>query len=59
MRRRQWKETDGGWMYLVGYSRHKNVDPQKYFGLSEPLSKDEEHEFTAAKDFDILFKGKR
>jgi len=56
---KEWEDKDGGWMYLVGFSRDKNVDLQKYFGLTEPLPKNDEHEFMAVKDYDLIFKGQQ
>jgi len=53
---KEWEENDDGWTLIVGYSRDKGVDPKRYFGLSERLPKDEEHEFAAVRDLDILFK---
>ena len=55
---KEWKDKDGGWMYLVGYSQAKEVDPEKYFALPEPLSKTDEHKFLAVRDFDLTFKAR-
>jgi hypothetical protein len=52
---KEWGDIDGDWKYLVGFSQSKNVDPQKHFGLREPLPKDEEHAFMAVKDCDWIF----
>lgn len=54
---KEWKDADGGRMYLAGFSQSKYVDPKKYFGLSESFPKDDEHEFMAVKDYDLIFKG--
>jgi hypothetical protein len=55
---KEWKDSDGASMYLVGFSRDKGVDPKKYFGLAEPLPKSDELQFMAVKDFDLIFKPK-
>ncbi len=55
---KDWEEPDGAWMYLVGFSRDKGIDPAKYFGLTEPLPKSDEQQFMAVKDFDLIFKRK-
>jgi hypothetical protein len=52
-------KKDGSTISVVGFSNNKNVDPQKYFGLKEPLelSDGEKRTFMAVKDFDLVFKG--
>jgi hypothetical protein len=54
---KEWQADDGAWMYLVGFSNDKQVD-HKFFGLSEPLPKSDEHQFMAVEQFDPIFKGK-
>lgn len=55
---KEWVEPDGARMYLVGFSDDKSVNPNEYFGLSEPLSKPGESQFLAVKDFDLMFQRK-
>ena len=52
---KEWKDVDGGWMYLVGFSNDKNIDPAKYFGLPDPLPKLGKHQFLSVKDLDLIF----
>jgi len=56
---KEWEDPSGGWMYLAGFSRDKNVEPQTYFGLTEPFPNDDEHGFMAVKDYDLVFKGQQ
>jgi hypothetical protein len=53
---KEWKADDGGWMYLVGFSSDKTVDPYQYFGLPASLPKTAVHDFMAVKDYDKVFK---
>lgn len=53
---KEWKDADGGWMYLVGFSSDRNIDPQRYFGLAEALPKGDEDNFMVVKDYDLIFK---
>lgn len=56
---KEWKDADGKWMYLIGFTRDKNVNPEQYFSLREPLPKDNEHRFMAVEDYDRFFKGRQ
>jgi hypothetical protein len=54
---KEWKDKDGAWMYLVGFSNEKNINIQEYFNLKEPLS--QEQQFMSVKDYDLIFKVKK
>ena len=53
---KEWEGKDGAWMYLVGFSHDKGVDPKKYFDLTDLVPTGSKHEFETAADFDTVFK---
>jgi hypothetical protein len=53
---KEWEAEDGARMYLVGFAPDKNVNPQEYFGLKEPLADDPTHQFFAVKVYERIFK---
>jgi hypothetical protein len=52
-----WRGEDGAWMYLIGFAPDKNVDPETYFNLKEPLPADKRRQFHSVEDYEPLFKG--
>lgn len=55
----EWEAKDGSWMYVVGFSNDKTVDPSKFFQLDEKLPKSDKLEFMSVEEFDLIFKGKQ
>ena len=56
---RAWTNASGDAMSLVGFTRDKNINPQKYFSLEKPLPKDDEHDLVELKQFDWAFKDRQ
>ncbi len=53
---KSWEDEDGRLIFLVGFSDNKDIDPQEYFGLEEPIPEGPEHVFLAVKDCEFVFK---
>ena len=51
-----WEGEDGAWMYHIGFAPNKNVDPETYFNLKEPLPADKRHQFLTVEDYEHLVK---
>jgi hypothetical protein len=53
---KEWDGEDGTRMYLIGYATDKNVDPNTYFDLKEPLPVDKRLLFLSVSLYERIFK---
>ena len=53
---KEWEAEGGARMYLIGFSPDKNVDPQTYFDLKEPLPVDKQLLFLSVSAYERIFK---
>jgi hypothetical protein len=54
---KEWEDTNENWVYKIGFSSDKTVDPKVYFGDDIDLRK--ELIFMSVKDYDLLWGTKR
>ena len=53
---REWSDSQGSWIYKIGYTSDKSNDPKKYFGNDIDMSK--ELEYMSVDDFALIFNRK-
>ncbi len=53
---KEWESENGAWMSLIGFAPGKDVNPQEYFGLKEPLADDPKHRFFPVGIYERIFK---
>lgn len=53
---KEWEGENGAWMSLIGFAPGKDVNPQEYFGLKEPLADDPKHRFFPVGIYERIFK---
>ncbi|MEQ1850535.1 MAG: hypothetical protein ABMA01_02985 [Chthoniobacteraceae bacterium] len=53
---KEWEGENGARMYLIGFAPDKDVNPQEYFGLKEPLPDDPKHRLLRVSDYERIFK---
>jgi hypothetical protein len=56
---REWEGPDKTRMFLVGFCDDRKVKTEEYFDLKAPVPKNEEHQFMAVKELDLIFKDQR
>ena len=52
---KEWEGENGARMYLIGFAPGKDVNPQEYFGLKEPLPDDPKHRFFPVGIYERVF----
>ena len=53
---KEWEAEGGARMYLIGFAPDKNVDPETYFDLKEPLPEDKRLLFLSVALYERIFK---
>lgn len=53
---KEWTDQDGHWLYKIGFSSDRSVNPESYFGGDIDRSKT--LEFLSVKDYDLLWGSK-
>jgi hypothetical protein len=54
---KEWTDTQGNWVYKIGFSSDKTVNPKTYFGPDIDSKKD--LLFMSVEDYDLLWGAKR
>lgn len=54
---KEWDGENSARMYLIGFAPDKDINPQEYFGLKEPLADDAKHRFFHVGILDRIFEG--
>jgi hypothetical protein len=50
---KEWEDTNGNWVYKIGFSSDNTIDPKTYFGADIDLKKD--LTFMSVKNYDLLW----